>query len=37
MRGAVHANSPRCLAEHVTAYMFRSADMALAVVPRINL
>ena len=40
MRGAVYANSPRYLGEHVTTYVpcrnLRSADQAFAVVPRIN-
>ena len=40
MHGAVHANSPRYLGNHVTTYVpcrnLRSADQAFAVVPGIN-
>ena len=41
MHGAIHANTPRYLADRVSAYVpsrsLRSADMSLLVVPRVNL
>ena len=40
MHGAIHANTPRYLADSVSAYIpsrsLRSADMSLLVVPRVN-
>ena len=41
MHGAIHANTPRYLADRVSAYVpsrsLRSADMSLLVVPMVNL
>ena len=41
MHGAIHANTPRYLADRASAYVpsrsLRSADMSLLVVPRVNL
>ena len=41
MHGAIHANTPRYLADRVSAYVpsrsLRSADMSLLAVPRVNL
>ena len=41
MHGAIHANTPRYLADRVSAYVpsrsLRSADMSLLVVPRVIL
>ena len=41
MHGAIHANTPRYLADRVYAYIpsrsLRSADMSLLVVPRVNM
>ena len=41
MHGTIHANTPRYLADRVSAYVpsrsLRSADMSLLVVPRVNL
>ena len=41
MHGAIHANTPRYLADRVSAYVpsrsLRSADMSLLVLPRVNL